>query len=365
MKTLMVVPRLNIGGAETYVYTLASGLKAKGYDIVVVSGGGVLADKLSAHGIKHYFCPIRLNRHIAAYRIADIIKREKVTLVHANSTAAAYPVAMACRRTLTPWVMTAHGVFGRAEAIQGIDQADAVICVSEFLRHFLIDRTGMESSLFTTVYNGIDLNLFNPTAVQENFRQRWALSQEDFAVGIVGRMAKLNGKGHMELIGSMRNQPKDTAWKLLLVGQGKAQWRLRLITMLHGLNRRITFAGHQTDMPSVINACDVIVLASPIETFGLVLAEGMAMGKPVIAYAVGGTPEAIEHGVSGFLVKHGNKEELISIIDRLYKDRELCRQIGENGMRRVHSLFNSERMVEETIMIYKKVLSRKADKTCS
>lgn len=353
MKILLVVPRLNIGGAESYVYTLATGLKEKGIDVAVTSGGGYLARLLSTKGIQHFYCPIRLNKYIAAKRLSHIIQREGITLVHANSTAAAYPTSIACKQAQIPWVMTAHGVFGINEANKGIKYASQVICVSDFLKKHLVDRIGMEISRFTTIYNGVDLTHFDHSIDKKDLRSQWKLEKSDFVVALIGRMATLNGKGHYDMIRAMADQPNDESWKLLVVGKGKLEWRIRLKSFWAGLGNRIKFVGHQTDIPNVIRACDILILPSKIETFGLVLAEAMAMGKPVISYDVGGTPEAIEHSVSGFLVPRGDASGMVSIINDLNNDRQLLHTIGQNGIPRVRSLFNSALMVEKTIEVYK------------
>ncbi len=365
MNILLVVPRLNIGGAESYVFTLANGLRNRGIDVVIVSGGGHLANALKEAGFKHYYCPIRLNRYFAAQVLTYIIKREKIDLVHANSTAAAYAAAIACRTTDVPWVMTAHGVFSSSEADRGIRQAARIICVSDFLKNYLIVNSRVSSSSLVTIYNGVDLQLFDPTRTNKNVRSNWQLKDDDFVVGLIGRMATRNNKGHYDMIHAMSTQPKNKPWKLLVIGKGKAAWRLKLEVMLKGLRNRIIFAGHQTDVPNTIAACDLLILPSILETFGLVLAEGMAMKKPVISYAVGGTPEAVEHGVSGLLVSSGNANEMMELIDKLYHDRELCKTLGENGLKRVETQFNSENMVEQTIALYQKVLGSEVEKPCS
>lgn len=364
MKVLLVVPRLNIGGAESYVFTLAVGLQNRGIDVVIVSGGGHLANELKEAGFKHYYCPIRLNRYLAAHALTYIIWREEIDLVHANSTAAAYAAAIACETAGVPWVMTAHGVFSSLEADRGIRQAARIICVSDFLKNYLNVNSRVPSSSLVTIYNGVDLELFNQSKANKNLRSNWNLKDDDFVVGLIGRMATRNNKGHYDMIQAMATQSKSKPWKLLVIGKGKAAWRIKLKVMLMGLRNRIIFAGHQTDVPNTIAACDLLILPSALETFGLVLAEGMAMKKPVISYAVGGTPEAVEHGISGFLVSSGNANEMMELIDQLYHDRELGKTLGENGLKRVETLFDSKNMVEETIALYNKVLGSEVDKPC-
>lgn len=357
MKILIVVPRLNIGGAESYVYTLALGLIRRNIEVVLASGGGYLADVLVKQNIRHYYCPIRLSQKLTAYRLKQIILREKIDLVHANSAGAAYPVGDACLAAKIPWVMTAHGFFREKEAMRGIDRATKVICVSRFLRDYVIAHTSMRPQQFTVIYNGIDLNAFQPAGAQPALRAHWNLKQDDFVVGIVARMARLNGKGHLDLLEAMAREPREANWKLLIVGKGKFAWRLKLIALFKGLRHRVVFAGRQTNVPATIGCCDVLALPSQIETFGLVLAEGMAMGKPVLAYAVGGTPEAVRHEKTGYLVKPHHIDDLIRHIQQLQQNPVLRESLGQCGIEHVRQNFNVENMVENTIKLYQEILS--------
>lgn len=356
MKILIVVPRLNIGGAESYVYTLVIGLIKKNIEVIVASGGGYLASSLKKQNIKHYYCPIRLSRKFTAYRLKQIISQEKIDLVHANSAGAAYPVSEACAALKVPWIMTAHGIFRSHEAERGINLASKVICVSQFLQQYLLDNTAMTAEQFTVIYNGIDLAAFNPVNQLTNFRSHWKLKNEDFAVGIIARMARLNGKGHLSLIEAMSQEPRGTSWKLIVVGKGKFSWRLKLATWRKGLQDRVVFVGRQIDIPSILNSCDILVLPSQIETFGLVLAEAMAMGKPTIAYAVGGTPEAIVHKKTGYLTTPNDIEQMLRYIRLLQENPSLRKEMGGNGIRRVQQLFDAKLMIKKTVALYYQIL---------
>lgn len=105
-------------------------------------------------------------------------------------------------------------------------------------------------------------------------------------------------------------------------------------------------------MEHLLNAADLTVLPSHFETFGLVLAEGMAMGKPAIAFSVGGTPEIVKDGETGFLVEKDNEKELYERIKQLDSDRSLLKQFSENGSRWIRSQFTNHRMVDDLEVIY-------------
>ena len=108
-------------------------------------------------------------------------------------------------------------------------------------------------------------------------------------------------------------------------------------------------------MEHLLNAADLTVLPSRFETFGLVLAEGMAMGKPAIAFSVGGTPEIVKNGETGFLVEKDNEKELYERIKQLDNNRYLLKQFSENGARWIRSRFTNRRMVDALEVIYHKL----------
>lgn len=114
-RILFLVPRMNIGGAETYVYTAAKELRARGYEIFLASGGGRLADKLKAAGIRTFFVPVRQSKFLSVWRVSSIVKKYHIDVIHANSGAAGIIAARVKRNTSVPVVYTAHGILGNME----------------------------------------------------------------------------------------------------------------------------------------------------------------------------------------------------------------------------------------------------------
>jgi len=178
---LLLVPRLNIGGAETYVATVARGLKERGFHVFVASGGGLLAESLRAQGIQHCFLPVRANATLAAYLLEKIIKKYHIDLIHANSSAAGIVAVKVKQKLNVPVVYTAHGVFGHNEKERTINACDKIICVSEFVRQHAMEK-GFSAEKLVTLYSGIDLHKFepNPKNAQE-IRRRIGIPEDSFA----------------------------------------------------------------------------------------------------------------------------------------------------------------------------------------
>ena len=335
-RILFVVPRMNIGGAETYVFTVIKELHQRGYEVFLASGGGQLADKLSDMGIPTFFLPIRLSRPLSAWLLARIVKKHHIDLIHANSGAAGIVAAKVKRQLGIPVVYTAHGIFGNPEREYVIDELDTLICVSEYVKRDAIQRGFHESHLLVR-YSGIDTDTFKPdSAVREKLRKQYGIDKDTLVLAVVQYASK-------------------ESWKLVVIGKGHGLPVLKRQVRQLGLSGKVICLGHRTDVAYCLQMADVLVLPSRFETFGLVLAEGMAMGKPAIAFDVGGTSEVIKDGETGFLVEKNNTQELYEKIKQLDEDRVLLSTFSTQGMHWVRERFTTKKMVDELEVIYKKL----------
>ena len=376
-RILFLVPRMNIGGAETYVYTAAKELRARGYEVFLASGGGRLADELKTAGIRTFFVPIRQSRFLSVWRVSSIVKKYHIDIIHANSGAAGIIAAGVKRNTSVPVVYTAHGILGNMEKEYVIDQLDQIICVSEYVRqdsiarglhenHLLVRYSGIDTERFTAneevfygtlgINFGIDTERF--TANEEErirLRKEFGFDEDTLVLAIVSRIKNLEHKGHGHLLSMLDKYGRKENWKLLVIGKGKGLPLLKTKIRAMHLSDKVLCLGHRTDVEHLLNAADLTVLPSRFETFGLVLAEGMAMGKPAIAFSIGGTPEIVKDGETGFLVEKDNEKELYECIKQLDSDRSLLKQFSENGIRWVRSRFTNRRMVDDLEVIYHKL----------
>lgn len=232
---------------------------------------------------------------------------------------------------------------------------DQIICVSEYVRQDSIARGFHEDHLLVR-YSGIDTERF--TANEEErirLRKEFGFDKDTLVLAIVSRIKNLEHKGHGHLLSILDKCGRKENWKLLVIGKGNGLPLLKAKIRAMHLSDKVLCLGHRTDVEHLLNAADLTVLPSRFETFGLVLAEGMAMGKPAIAFSVGGTPEIVKDGETGFLVEKDNEKELYERIKQLDSDRSLLEQLSENGSRWIRSRFTNRRMVDELEVIYHKL----------
>jgi glycosyltransferase involved in cell wall biosynthesis len=212
-----------------------------------------------------------------------------------------------------------------------------------------------------TVYNGIDLSLFNPRKDGGKVRSLFNIGRDTRLIGTIGHLAAL--KGFEELIeatGEVAKQGFNI--KLVIVGDAiypnSKVYKQKLLSLVNstGLKDTVIFTGHGENIPELLASFDIFVLPSRSEGFGRVNLEAMAMGKPLISTNVGGIPEVVMDGVTGILVPPGNSEELARAIMQLLNDRELRDSLGREGRRRVEEHFTLQAHVQRIQEIYGEIL---------
>jgi glycosyltransferase involved in cell wall biosynthesis len=357
---LLVVPRLNMGGAETYVATLAPALQARGIRVVVASGGGRLADRLSAAGIRHYQVPIRWSTPLATLLLGAIIRTENIVLVHANANAAAHAVAPACARQSVPWVFTAHGILPREEHADCLSSVSRVMCVSHFLEGWLRAHGPFPHETLVTVPCAVDSDHFTSDADAVRLREAWGVPPDAFTLGILSRLSKRilrsDAKGHGDLFRVLAEFPWAAQWHLVVAGAGPGLRAVRRQAARLGVAARVHCVGHVLDQVPLLHAIDVLTLPSRFETFGLSLLEGMAAGRPTVAYAVGGTPEVVADGETGFLVPPGDVAAFAERLRRLAEHPMLGVLLGDAGRARARRLFPVAGLLDTVMAVYADVL---------
>ncbi|HIU63728.1 MAG TPA: glycosyltransferase family 4 protein [Candidatus Avacidaminococcus intestinavium] len=353
---LLIVPRMNIGGAETYTALVARTLAQKGYQVFLASGGGKLADELAKQGIKTFLLPIRLNYRFAAFFVKKIVKKYKIDIIHANSAAAGFVAALVRKELGTPFIYTAHGIFSKKEYDRGLFLSDKIICVSNYVREKAI-KDGCNPEQMITCYNGIDVESFeNLELTKKQARDQLQLPPDAFIIGIISRIKNLKHKGHGALLNILAKKAEAKEWHLVVVGKGKGLLVLNWAIKKAGLSKRVHCLGHLTNVKNVLVALDTVAVPSRFETFGLALAEGMAVGKPVVAYQVGGVPELVSDGKNGFLVEIYDEENLFNKLKFLADNPEQAQEMGLNGQRDIREKFSSAMMVKNIVEIYDEVL---------
>jgi len=166
-------------------------------------------------------------------------------------------------------------------------------------------------------------------------------------------------KGHKELLEAMAGLKERYPVQALIVGGGRREDEIKVLAAGLGLAAQAHFLGQRQDVPDLLQAMDIFVLPSYSEGVSLALLEAMAAGLPVIATAVGGTPEVVTDGVTGLLIPPRDAAALAGALERLLGDPAGARQLGENARRHVREHFSLERLGREINEIYQELVTKK------
>lgn len=239
-----------------------------------------------------------------------------------------------------PYFLIAHGIeawqklprFSRC----ALRRARSVLAVSNYTRQRLSRENGIPADCWRVFPNTLDP--FLTPAPARRAPQPTLLS--------VARLdSQERGKGIesvLDILPGLRAQ--FPALHYVVVGRGDDQPRLQERARVLGLQNCIRFAGYlsPTDLARQYAACDVFVLPSIQEGFGIVFLEAMAHAKPVVGIRAGGTPEVITHAETGLLVDPGDRDALAAALSQLLSGTDLRQQIGAAGYRRLHEHFDFE-----------------------
>ena len=358
-RVLLVVPRMNIGGAESHVAQVARALKSNGWSVEVASGGGSLAKMLEQEGIRHHWLPIRWGYFFAVWRLKQILENGKFVLVHAHSNAAGPVVAGAVKDLGIPWIYSAHTGL-RPPRLESFGEAARILSVSDYNRRAVLERGAvfLNPEKVLALHNAIDCDYFRPENRRNEIRKGWNIAEPIYVVGIVARLLKPERKGHMDLL-AVLTRPEAKNWRLAIVG--KAHWwyggtrKVQKMAEKLGVADRVIWVGHQLDVRPALEGSDVIALPSGAESFGLALAEAMAMGKPVVGYAGTGMDEVIGPNEGGFLIPRFDVRALGDSLIEL-EDPRIRKQMGEMARNRIKRLYDLKPFLEKLICIYEEVI---------
>lgn len=370
MRVLFVNHVAEVSGAELSLLGLLSKIDRGRFEPIVACPAGPLAERVARLGVRHV--PVRLGRirraHLArsllrvasqSLRLKNLLRREGVALVHANSTTAFVYAASASRSARVPaiWHVRDLVELGRAGPVL-FRRADAVVCISEAVRSFM-SRCADDPAKLRTIHSGIDVSAFRASARPGAARKEFGIDENTPLVAMIAQITPW--KGHEFLLDSLpRVIERFPSLRVLIVGEPltaeDARWRDRLVktAAAPGLRGAVTFTGRRDDVASIISDCDLVAIPSHDEPFGRVAVEALALGRPVVGTHGGGLPEIVRDGVTGLLVDHGDVQAFSDAILRLMSDPALRRKMGDAGVFDA-GRFDLARTVEQVETLYDEI----------
>lgn len=342
------------GGAETLVKRLASSLDPSRFrSIVCLFRRGWLCDATQGLGIPTSVIGIDGAFDFGwARAFAALVRREHVAVIHAHEfTANSYGSLMG-RLLGVPVVATVHGKSYFADrakrrmAYRYVSRVSRMIAVSQDLKDFIVRRAGVAERRVGVIYNGVDAPAPPPAERASGVRAGLGLEAFEHVIGVVGSLYPVKGHAHLirALPEILRAFPKTV---LLVVGQGQLEQSLKAEAASLRLGAHVRFLGLRDDVPALLSLLDAFVLPSLSEGLSMALLEAMAAGIPVVATRVGGNPEVVVDGDTGFLVEAESPGSIADGVVRLLRDKGQAAHMGESGRRRVHEKFSFTATIEQ------------------
>ena len=370
-----------LGGAGSYTFDLAMGLKKNGHSISVLTG------KSNNPTGDLEIMKICENSNIGINRIDWINKSrfwfffgDKIVLKYLKDHSQ-FDLIIFCNYTSniigskiykklkTPYRIVIHGtdidyffkqnrlkdylMFRKKEMVNYFQKAETVISVSNYLQNILLSYLPNLDNT-KVVYNGIDLDDFSKKNVKvkkDNLLKELGFKGNEKIIFCAGRL--VNGKGQDTLIrvfSSIAKKIQDVV--LLIAGNGEDLIRLKKMSHDNSVSDRVVFLGglSRSETANYYSNSDLFVSLSRLnETFGIVFIEAMALGTPVIGSDIGGIPEVIDNENNGITVNNLNFIEIENAILMILTNKEFSNSLIHNGYKSVELKFNNLRMAKESI----------------
>jgi glycosyltransferase involved in cell wall biosynthesis len=367
-RILYVITKSNWGGAQRYVYDLATAVQNKGYTVLVATGGeGELTERLREAGvplspISSMQRDINIGGELATFKALIRIMRDfRPDVVHINSSKAGGLGALAARYCRVKKVIfTAHGwAFNEDRpAYQKlviwyfhyitILLNHLTICVSESTKRDTRFMPFIQKYLHV-IHLGVQ-----PVDFVEREVARIALAPGVSEKTWIGSIAELHPIKQFPVL--IRSFVKIAAAHpdvtLVIIGEGQERLKLEKLIADLSLDGRVILAGHVAQAARYLKAFDVFVLPSRSESFGYVIAEAGLAGLPVVASAVGGIPEIITSEEDGILVPSRDEAALENALVRVIEDTALRTKLGEALKYRIEHDFSTTSMIAKTFALY-------------
>jgi glycosyltransferase involved in cell wall biosynthesis len=344
MRIMEIASGTRINGAMSHCVLLSRELARRGHEVTLLCRPGAwIAEQLAADPVQVMFSDLRRFPPGELRRVAAEIRRRRIEVVHTHMSRASFFGILLRWFAGVPSIATAHCRHFQPHWAFN----DLVIAVSEATRRYHCRVNLVRADRIVTIRNFVpDDPAWQPAAkARQRFRAALGVPDEALLLGIVGSL--LPAKGHLYLI---RALPEVIAAvgdvRLAIVGSGirvRHEQRLHAEAQRLGVADRILWTGSRNDVPQLMSALDVCVVASLKENLPQVILEAMAAGVAVVATAVGGISECVAPGETGLLVPPRDSGALAGALIELLGDPARLRAFGAAGRRHAGEHFSAEK----------------------
>lgn len=302
-----------------------------------------------------------------AGKIVDIVKAASLDVLHVHYAVPHASAALLAKMILAeeglniPVITTLHGtditLVGREATFEpvvswSINHSDAVTAVSQSLKNDTLEHFNIRREIHV-VPNFIDFGRFNKQP-KEHFKKAIAPNGEKILVH-TSNFRKVKRVEDVIAVFCMVN--REIPAKLLMIGDGPERTHIEKLSREMDCADKITFLGKQEAVEEILSVCDLFILPSESESFGLAALEAMACEVPVISSNAGGIPEVNVHGVTGYMSNVGDVKDMAANALKILKDEETLKTFKQNALKQAKE-FDLEQIMQQYVQVYESCLNR-------
>jgi glycosyltransferase involved in cell wall biosynthesis len=384
MRVVHIITRLIVGGAQENTISTVLGLRQKpDIDVYLISGptsgpeGSLVGRVAGIPGLyyetPHLIRPVHPIKDVLALRdLVWLLKKLKPDIVHTHSGKAGVIGRIAAKLARTPIIIhTIHGpsfgnfqgrvanmVFLAAERLAGKYTTHFIAVSQAMINQYLKAGIGRQNQ-YSKIYSGFNLEPYLTARNDPQLRARYGILPDEIVIGKIARLFKL--KGHDDLFAVAPAITKQfPKVKFMLVGGGEWEERFKKLAESSGLKDKFIFTGlvPPEEIPSLVGIMDIVVHLSRREGLPRSIAQGLAAGKPVVAYDCDGAREACIDRVTGYLIPAGDTERLATALTYLISSPTLRESLGKSGREIAVRKFSEEEMVNRIYNLYLRLCDR-------
>ena len=366
------------GGAEVQTVQLALRLKKRGWDVSLVSLRQPVSipPALAEAGIEVSSAGVRDGKDVFAglLRLIRLVRERRPHILHSHMTHAALaaravrviqrvPVVIGTLHGLRMYNVSGTGFKGRELMYRLSDRlSDLTTAVCGAAASYYAQARVVAPERLRVVANGVDVDTFRPDPQARDSVRRELGVDGEFVWLSVGRFVRV--KDHAGMLRAFaRFRVRHPRSLLLMAGAGRGGEHLRRLASELGIQDSVRFLGTRTDIPNLMNAADGLVLSSKFEALPMVLLEAGACALPAVATRVGGNPEVIADGVTGFLAPVGDPAALAETMSRLASLPCLERQrLGQAARERIVREYRFDAVIDQWEALYWSLLAARKEK---
>ncbi len=284
------------------------------------------------------------------FSLVNFIKKNNIKIISTHSGKDAWLGNILGKLTKAKVVRTRHLLTPNKNPLS-YNLSDKVVCVSKKVEDNLI-KLGVKKNKLTTIYTGIDTEKFKPNSFKK-LRKEFNIDEKTILIGIVAVLR--NAKRHIDLIEAV-DRLKNENIKLMIIGNGPQEEKLKKIIKEKNLQNKIIMTGHREDISEILSDLDIFCLPSSMEALGTSILEASACSVPVVASRVGGIVECVKEDRNGLLFEPKNVEDLTQKLKKLITDKNLRLFYKKNARIFIENNFSVKKMVELTQNLYREII---------